>query len=88
MKPVLSDEWIPWFVDIYINNRDELVDILNKHNIKTRPTYGELNQTDMYKGDILVNSHYVSTHGLFTPGWQGSCWRWKLWLIGLTKRGS
>ena len=67
MKPVLSDEWIPWFVDIYVENRDELADILNKHNIKTRPTYGELNQTVMYKGDILPNSHYVSTHGLFLP---------------------
>lgn len=68
IKKQLSKSWIPWFVDIYIDNREELIDFLNKHNIKTRPTYGEINKTNMYfSEETLVNSHEVSTKGLFLP---------------------
>ena len=41
IKP-LNDEWIPWFVDIYIEKREELMEFLNKHAVQTRPVYGEL----------------------------------------------
>ena len=69
LKP-LSNTWIPWFVDIYIDNRDDLVEYLNKHNIKTRPTYGEINKTTMYYSEeTLINSNYVSTKGLFLPSY-------------------
>ena len=30
MKPPLSDEWIPWFVDIFTSRREELVDFFKK----------------------------------------------------------
>lgn len=69
LKP-LSNTWIPWFVDIYIDNRDDLVEYLNKHNIKTRHTYGEINKTTMYYSEeTLINSNYVSTKGLFLPSY-------------------
>jgi perosamine synthetase len=64
----LSDEWIPWFVDIYIKNRDDLVNFLSKHGIQTRPVYGEINKTNVYFSDkIMKNSNYVCNNGLFLP---------------------
>ena len=70
MKKPLSDEWLPWFVDIYIDNRDELVEYLKIHNIVTRPVYGEINQTNMYKMDkVLVNSRKICNTGLFLPSY-------------------
>jgi perosamine synthetase len=68
MRKPLDDDWFPWFVDIYTNNRDNIIDILKKHNIQTRKTYGEINKTEIYYSDkILPNSDYVSKHGLFLP---------------------
>ena len=70
MKEPVSSNWIPWFVDIYIDNREEIIEFLNKHNIKSRPTYGEINKTSMYYSDkILVNSNFVSNKGLFLPSY-------------------
>ena len=70
MKKPISSQWIPWFVDIYIDSREELVEFLNKHNIKSRPTYGEINKTNMYySNEILVNSNFVSSKGLFLPSY-------------------
>lgn len=70
MKKPLSEEWIPWFVDILINNRDELVDFLKKHKISTRPVYGEINKTKMYYVDnTFKNSNYISSKGLFLPSY-------------------
>ena len=68
MIPPENDEWIPWFIDIYIDDRDTLSLFLDKHNIQTRITYPELNKTPMYYNDNeLVNSKYISKHGLFLP---------------------
>ena len=74
MRKPLSDTWFPWFVDIYTKDRERLMDFMNKHNIKTRPVYGEINQTPVYKDDDselckigFENSNYVSTFGLFLP---------------------
>ena len=62
------DGWIPWFVDIYIDNRDELMEYLKKHNIQTRKTYPEVSTTPMYSDETqFPNSKYVSTNGLFLP---------------------
>jgi perosamine synthetase len=63
-----NDEWIPWFIDIYVDNREKLIIFLNNHNIQTRPTYPEVNKTPMYYSTIdLPNSKYISNHGLFLP---------------------
>ena len=70
MKPSLSKNWIPWFVDIYIKDRKSLRLFLKKHNISTRPVYGEINKTNMYyNAEIFSNSQYVSEHGLFLPSY-------------------
>lgn len=72
MKKPLSDEWLPWFVDIYTKDRERLVEFMNKHNIKTRPVYGEINKTPVYEDDNVItleNSNYVSTYGLFLPSY-------------------
>jgi len=70
MKSPLNDEWIPWFVDIFTDKREELVSFLKKHKISTRPVYGEINKTKMYYNkDIFENSHYVSHNGLFLPSY-------------------
>jgi perosamine synthetase len=68
MIPPPNDEWIPWFIDIFVENRDKLAIFLNKHNIQTRVTYPEINKTQMYYNDKeLHNSKYISTNGLFLP---------------------
>ena len=70
IKEPISSQWIPWFVDIYIDDREDLIEFLNKHNIKTRPTYGEINKTKMYYSEeTLISSNYVSTKGLFLPSY-------------------
>jgi perosamine synthetase len=70
MKKPLTEEWIPWFVDIFTDKRTELMDFLKKHKISTRPVYGEINKTKMhYNKDIFVNSQYVSNNGLFLPSY-------------------
>jgi perosamine synthetase len=64
----LSDEWIPWFVDIYIKNRIDLIEFLSKHGIQTRPVYGEINKTNVYFSEkVMKNSNYVCNNGLFLP---------------------
>ncbi len=69
IKP-LSDEWIPWFVDIYIDNRSVLIDFLKKHQINTRPVYGSIDKSKVYyKEQILPNSNYVCNKGLFLPSY-------------------
>lgn len=68
MIPPLTKEWIPWFVDIYINNREEVIDFLKKHKINTRPVYGQINKTNIYYNDVnLLNSKCICEKGLFLP---------------------
>jgi len=67
IKPA-NEEWIPWFIDIYVEDRDNLSTFLSKHNIQTRVTYPEINKTPMYLNqEELPNSKYISNHGLFLP---------------------
>jgi perosamine synthetase len=71
IKP-LSDEWIPWFVDIYIEDRDNLIEYLKKHKINTRKVYGEINKTSIYYSDnTFNNSNYICNNGLFLPSYIG-----------------
>lgn len=70
MIPPINHEWLPWFVDIYIDNRDELISFLKIHKVDTRPVYCEINKTSIYKSDILLeNSNYVCNKGLFLPSY-------------------
>ena len=70
MIPPLSNEWIPWVVDIYIEQRDKLINFLKNHNIQTRKTYPEINKTNLYYTENnFKNSNYVSTKGLFLPSY-------------------
>jgi perosamine synthetase len=63
-----NDEWIPWFIDIFVEDRDNLALFLNKHNIQTRITYPEINKTPMYlTNDDFIHSNYISINGLFLP---------------------
>jgi perosamine synthetase len=62
------DGWLPWFVDIYTEHRDELIEFLKNHNIQTRKTYPAINKTPMYFNEkIYENTNYVSDNGLFLP---------------------
>ena len=59
-----NDEWIPWFIDIFVEDRDNLALFLNKHNIQTRITYPEINKTPMYlTNDDFIHSKYISING-------------------------
>ena len=66
----LNDEWLPWFVDIYIDDRENLINFLKIHKIQTRPVYGEINKTNIYYSNItLPNSNYCCNKGLFLPSY-------------------
>lgn len=68
MREPLSEDWIPWFVDIYIENREEVMRFLKKHKISTRPVYGQINKTSIYYSKKnLTNSQNICDRGLFLP---------------------
>lgn len=68
MQAPMSSEWIPWYVDICVDDREELVGYLKKHNISTRSVYGEINKSPIYfSKETLPNSHSICTRGLFLP---------------------
>jgi dTDP-4-amino-4,6-dideoxygalactose transaminase len=68
MKPAPFESWIPWFVDMFVDQRDDVMKFLAKHNIQTRATYPEINRTPMYLDTITHPiSSYVSANGLFLP---------------------
>ncbi len=58
----------PWFVDIYLDQRDELVAFLDKMGIQTRPFYPPLHtQYDFHAADECPNSVRFSQTGLWLP---------------------
>ena len=68
MIPCNNEKWIPWFIDIFTDKRDELINFLKFHNIQSRPTYPEINKTPMYLDEnIFPVSNYISNKGLFLP---------------------
>jgi len=70
MIPPLNEEWVPWFVDIYIPDRENLINFLKIHKIQTREVYREINKTNIYYSDtILPNSNYCCRNGLFLPSY-------------------
>ena len=65
-----DNEWIPWFIDIYIDNRDELQNHLKKHNIGSRIVYPPCNSQKIYKeyNDLAFPiSRTWSLKGLWLP---------------------
>ena len=44
-----GEGWIPWFIDIYVEDRDELQQYLKERNIGTRPVYPPINSQAIYK---------------------------------------
>jgi len=46
-----DDGWIPWFIDIYIENRANLIEFLKTNGIGTRPIYPTLNSQPVYNSD-------------------------------------
>lgn len=57
--PSIQFSSFPWFVDIIVDNRDELANFLKLHGIETRVCYPALAD--------LPNANYISEHGLFLP---------------------
>ena len=49
----------PWFVDIIVDDRDDLAKFLRLHGVETRACYPALAD--------LPNANYISEHGLFLP---------------------
>jgi len=63
-----TEDYLPWFIDIYVEKRDELAAFLKVHNIQTRPTYPELHRTPMYLSDREYPiTSYIARTGLFLP---------------------
>jgi len=73
MLPPQTDTWIPWFIEIFTNNRDQLSYFLKQHNIGSRVTYPSLHTTEPYsalyknKPDVFPVSSNISNNGLFLP---------------------
>jgi len=68
MIPPMNNEWIPWFIDVFVKNRDSLAEFLKKHNIQTRITYPEIHKLPMYcQKEDYTGSAYFSEKGLFLP---------------------
>ena len=57
--------WIPWFIDIYVINRDELQKYLKNNNIGTRIVYPPINSQKIY---LLENSNYNISNGYCNKG--------------------
>ena len=65
-----NDKWIPWFIDIYVKNPNELKNYLKKNNIGTRFVYPPIHKQKVYKefNDLLfpVTEKY-SSMGIWLP---------------------
>lgn len=63
-------DWIPWFVDIYVENPDELLIYLKTHNIGSRRVYPPIHKQKIYKElnhlSFPVTEKYTSM-GLWLP---------------------
>lgn len=65
-----DDGWIPWFVDIYTEDRDELSKYLLENQIKSRPIYPPIHKQKVYGDHNGLNfpiSEYYGSTGLWLP---------------------
>lgn len=58
----------PWFIDVFAERRNELIDFLKKYDIGTRVMYPPINKQIAYQeqGEHPI-SNFVGTHGLWLP---------------------
>lgn len=65
-----DDNWCPWFIDIYVDNRDDLQNYLKLNNIGTRAVYPQCSTQKIYEeyNDLVfpVSQKYCAT-GLWLP---------------------
>ena len=66
--PTNLEQVTPWFVDIYVENREKLMAYLHKNSIQTRPIYPPIHSQKIYKTNKLfdVSTHF-SKQGLWLP---------------------
>ena len=63
-----DDEWIPWFIDIYVDEPKTLQNYLKNKNIGTRVIYPQITSQLIYKQDKQYPvSEYYSKRGLWLP---------------------
>lgn len=63
-------DWIPWFIDIYVDDRDPLQKYLKSNNIGSRPVYPPINSQAVYKewDDVSFPvTEKFSSRGLWLP---------------------
>lgn len=69
--PMNTDYTCPWFADVFVLQRDELVKHLAKRNIGSRPIYPELTSQKTnhrwFQPKSLRKSKYYAEHGLWLP---------------------
>jgi perosamine synthetase len=62
----------PWFMEILIENRNELADYLKTRNIGNRSVYPEINKQPIYHNKETHSvSNYISDSGLWLPSHMG-----------------
>merc|ERR1712086_581577 len=65
-----EEGWLPWFIDIFVDDRDELNKYLKSKGIGTRPVYPPLHTQTAYKERNNMSypvTEYVSRRGLWLP---------------------
>ena len=68
MIPTDLSQTTPWFVDIYVNDRDGLYEYLKKNGIGSRKVYPPINSQKIYNtiNNFPISMHYCSK-GLWLP---------------------
>ena len=68
LKGMNDDGWIPWFITVITENRDQLLNFLLKHEVETRISYPSIHSLPFYniEGEFN-NSNMISKNGLFLP---------------------
>ena len=58
---------VPWFMDVYVQNRRELIDFLKANGIQTRPMYPCIHQEFYDTKQFLPTAELLSQSGLWLP---------------------
>lgn len=64
-----DEEWIPWFIDIYIDNKNELASYLKENNVGVRSVYPPVSSQEIYYkiNESFPISEKYSKKGLWLP---------------------
>jgi dTDP-4-amino-4,6-dideoxygalactose transaminase len=68
----MSDScWIPWFVDVYVQDREALIAYLKEQGIQVRAMYPQLTSQSIYQSNLnpneYPNSATMAERGLWLP---------------------